>query len=74
MTPFDHPEFWNPKIRGPICFNPPAARSVWPLTIKRTELVLARAVKRANRGENEGARHPKRTSHSGRWCHELHDG
>src|ERR1700742_385329 len=21
---FDDPEFWNPKIRGPNCFNPPA--------------------------------------------------
>ena len=28
MSPSDAPEFWNPKIRGPICFNPPAARSV----------------------------------------------
>src|SRR6202167_1020883 len=27
MAPFDNPEFWNPKIRGPLCFNPPAARS-----------------------------------------------
>lgn len=41
MSPFNHPEFWNPKNRGPICFNPAAARSVWPLTIKRTELILA---------------------------------
>lgn len=41
MNPFDHAEFWNPKLRGPICFNPAAARSVWPLTVKRTELVLA---------------------------------
>ena len=41
MSPFDSPEFWNPKLRGPICFNPPAARSVLPLTLKRTELVLA---------------------------------
>jgi hypothetical protein len=41
MSPFDAPEFWNPKLRGPICFNPPAARTVLPLTIKRTELVLA---------------------------------
>jgi hypothetical protein len=41
MAPFDNSEFWNPKIRGPICFNPPAVRSIWPLTIKRTELVLA---------------------------------
>lgn len=41
MAPFNNSEFWNPKIRGPICFNPPAVRSIWPLTIKRTELVLA---------------------------------
>jgi hypothetical protein len=33
--------FWNPKIRGPICFNPPAARSILPLTFKRTEMVMA---------------------------------
>ena len=37
----DHPEFWNPKLRAPICFNAPAARSYLPLTIKKTELVLA---------------------------------
>jgi len=41
MSPSDAPEFWNPKIRGPICFNPPAARSVLPTTLKRTEMVLA---------------------------------
>jgi hypothetical protein len=36
----DDPDFWNPKIRSPICFNPPAVRSYLPLTIKKTELVL----------------------------------
>jgi hypothetical protein len=41
MSPFDSPEFWNPKMRGPICFNPAAARSILPLTLKRTDLVLA---------------------------------
>ncbi len=41
MSPFDFPQFWNPKMRGPICFNPAAARSILPLTYKRTELVLA---------------------------------
>ena len=41
MSPSGAPEFWNPKIRGPICFNPPAARSVLPVTYKRTEMVLA---------------------------------
>jgi hypothetical protein len=41
MSPSDAPEFWNPKLRGPICFNPPAARSILPITYKRTEMVLA---------------------------------
>jgi hypothetical protein len=41
MSPFDFAEFWNPKMRGPICFNPAAVRSILPLTFKRTELVLA---------------------------------
>ena len=27
MSPFDFAQFWNPKMRGPICFNPPAVRS-----------------------------------------------
>ena len=37
----DDPDFWNPKLRAPICFNPPAARSYLPLVIRKTELVLA---------------------------------
>ncbi len=41
MSPFNSPKFWNPRLRGPICFNPPAARSILPFTIKRTELILA---------------------------------
>ncbi len=37
----DDPDFWNPKLRAPICFNPPGARFNIPLTIKRTELILS---------------------------------
>lgn len=37
----DDPNFWNPKLRGPICFNQTAARTYLPLTIKKTELILA---------------------------------
>jgi hypothetical protein len=37
----DDPDFWNPKLRAPICFNPPAARSYLPLTVKKTEMILA---------------------------------
>jgi len=38
---FDDPGFWNPKNRSPICLNPPAVRSILPITLKRTEVVLA---------------------------------
>lgn len=41
MSPADDPGFWNPKLRGPICFNPPAARSVLPATFERTTMALA---------------------------------
>jgi hypothetical protein len=37
----DDPEFWNPKLRSPVCFNPPGARFNVPLLIKKTQLVLA---------------------------------
>lgn len=43
---FDEPEYWNPKIRGADCFNPPAARSVLPLVEMKTELLLGGAPKR----------------------------
>src|SRR5260370_1734347 len=36
----DEPEFWNPNLRAPICFNPAAARSYLPLTLKKTQLLL----------------------------------
>src|SRR5215468_4859956 len=42
---FDFAEFWNPKLRAPNCFNPPAVRSVLPQYLKRTEWVLAGASK-----------------------------
>ncbi len=41
MNRFDHPEYWSPKNRSPICFNPPAVRTFLPIVYLRTELVLA---------------------------------
>jgi len=32
--------FWNPKLRGPLCFNAAAARSVMPAYLERTRWVL----------------------------------
>jgi hypothetical protein len=34
-------DFWNPKVRAPICFNPPAARTFVPIFLMKTKLVLA---------------------------------
>jgi len=43
--PVTNPEFWNPKNRSPICYNPPAARSLWPYAMKQTGMALAGASK-----------------------------
>jgi hypothetical protein len=40
MSPMDSPEFWNPKMRGPICYNPAAVRTILPYTVNRTKLAL----------------------------------
>jgi hypothetical protein len=36
----DFPEFWNPKIRAPHCFNPAAAKTFAPIFLMKTKLVL----------------------------------
>jgi hypothetical protein len=38
-------DFWNPEVRGPLCFNPAAVRSVMPTYLERTKWVLAGATK-----------------------------
>ncbi len=38
---FDDPVFWNPRLRGPACFNPAGTRSYVPLVRKKADLVLA---------------------------------
>ena len=35
------PEFWNPRRRGPVCYNPQAAKTIVPLVMIRTRLALA---------------------------------
>ena len=37
----DDPQFWNPKVRAPHCFNPPAARTALPFFLMKSKLVLA---------------------------------
>jgi hypothetical protein len=38
---FDDPQFWNPKLRSPNCFNSAAARTVLANYLERTKWVLA---------------------------------
>jgi hypothetical protein len=37
----DDPEFWNPKVRAPHCFNPAASKTFLPIFLTKTKLVLA---------------------------------
>jgi hypothetical protein len=37
----DNPEFWNPKVRAPHCFNQAATRTFAPIFLMKTKLVLA---------------------------------
>jgi hypothetical protein len=41
MLPYDDPEFWDAKVRLPLCLNPPAARSHLPLTFNQAELAFS---------------------------------
>jgi hypothetical protein len=51
LSPLDSTDFWNPKLRGPICYNPPGVRSILPYTILRTKLILSGLTK-AQMAEN----------------------
>jgi hypothetical protein len=43
----DDSDFWNPKLRAPICFNSAGAKAQLPPTMARTQLVLAGSSKEA---------------------------
>lgn len=38
---YGDPDFWNPRVRAPICYNAVAALSQVPETMKRTQVALA---------------------------------
>jgi hypothetical protein len=40
-TGLDDREFWNPKLRIPICYNPAGVRTVLPLYLESTKWALA---------------------------------
>src|SRR5258707_6530480 len=38
---FGNAEFWNARVRGPLCFNAEAVRTVWPAHNERNDWALA---------------------------------
>ncbi|HEY0795456.1 MAG TPA: hypothetical protein VGD64_06720 [Acidisarcina sp.] len=40
-TTSDDPQFWNAKVRAPHCFNPPAAKTVLPVYLMKSKMVLS---------------------------------
>jgi hypothetical protein len=39
--PFGDPEFWSPKMRGPVCLNAAAVRTVLPIFVERAQWALS---------------------------------
>jgi hypothetical protein len=72
-SPLDDPEFWNSKLRGPICFNPAAARSILPFTLMRTGFVLAGLSKAQMIDGTKAAIHKKElpTLEAGAMCYMM---
>lgn len=35
------PDFWNPKLRAPHCFNAPAAKTFLPIYLMKTKMVMS---------------------------------
>lgn len=64
---FDDPDFWNPRLRAPNCFNPAAARSELPQYLERTEWVLAGATRQQLIDKTQAAiaRHRFKTPEAG---------
>ena len=56
MSPFDFPQFWNPKMRGPICFNPPAVRSISATHYQEDGVGIGRTVQSSDYRWHQGIR------------------
>lgn len=52
---FEDPEFWNPKLRAPNCFNAAAVRTELPKYLQRTTWMLSGASKDAIRDRTRAA-------------------
>ena len=63
-------EFWNPKVRGPLCFNPPAARYRAAHLSNEDEIAVGREVGRGARPEARSGV-PQREAAAARACRNV---
>ena len=68
------PDYWNPKVRVPMCVNAAAARSYLVHLTKETEWGLAGRTPAQMNAGHQGCHRQKRTAADGAWGHVLHDG
>ena len=57
---FHDPEFWNPKLRAPNCFNPPAVRTELPQLTQAHRVGPGGRYEGADDRENQGGIRPPR--------------
>ena len=62
---YESPDFWDPKLRAPICYNSVAAKSQVAATIKRTEVALGGGSK-AQIQVHQDSNRQRRVAHGGR--------
>jgi hypothetical protein len=55
MLPFDKPDFWNPKVRLPLCMNARGARFHLPLAFRMAEWALSGMTKEQMSGRLKAA-------------------
>jgi hypothetical protein len=68
---FGDPGFWNPKLRGPMCFNPAAARSVLPTYLTRTQWVLSAVSEKTMKERELAAAKGTSAPEAGAMCYML---
>jgi hypothetical protein len=66
-------DFWNPKVRVPMCVNAAAARSYFLRIIKRTDLILAGHIESSDDRDHRRCHRQKRTAGDGIRGDVLHD-
>src|ERR1700751_1530864 len=73
MGMFDHPEFWNPKVRAAECINPPAVPLRPDLCLQTHRIAARRPFQARSHRRNQSRNRQKRITSPGAGDCLLHD-